>query len=82
MTLAEIRSFTQQTITALHDAGWHIEAFQLSNDLHSIGYRPSMAAALLVLEDAERLAAELAEPQDTWASHPSLTVEERNPSLR
>lgn len=60
MTLNQIRAFTQQTITALHDAGWHREAFGLGNDLQGIGYQPSMVDALMVLEDAERLADALA----------------------
>jgi hypothetical protein len=82
MTINEIRTFTQETITALHEAGWHDEAFSLGNDLHGIGYQPSMADALMVLDDAERLAEALAEPAETWASHPSLTAEQRNPTLR
>jgi hypothetical protein len=82
MKLHEIRNRVQEVITALHDRGWHSEAFALSNDLYDIGHRPLMADALMVLEDAERLEEELAEPQETWFSHPSLTAEERNPSLR
>ena len=82
MKLHEIRSRIQEVITSLHDAGWDNEAFCLGNDLHGIGYQPSMKDALLVLDDAERLAEALATPEETWASHPSLTAEERNSSLR
>ena len=56
MTLNQIRTYTQQVITALHAAGWDADGFGLGNDLRSIGYQPSMPAAYIVLECAERLA--------------------------
>lgn len=59
MTLNEVRDYTQRVIKALHTAGWHIEAFSLSNDLYSIGYQPLPAQYLMVLDDAERLAEQL-----------------------
>ncbi len=55
-TLNQVRDYTQRVIKALHIAGWHVEAFGLSNDLHSIGYQPLPKDYLMVLGDAERLA--------------------------
>jgi len=58
-TLNQTRNYTQQVIRALHDAGWHIEAHGLSNDLYGISYQPLPSQYLMVLEDAERLAEQL-----------------------
>lgn len=83
MTIHQIRERIQEIITALHTAGWHSEAFSLGNDLYDIGDRPSMANALSVLEDAERLEEELREDfLERRYGHPSLSAAERNPSLR
>lgn len=59
MTLNQTRDYAQRVIRALHDAGWHIEAHGLSNDLHSIGYQPLPTAWLAVLDSAEHLAEQL-----------------------
>lgn len=59
MTLNKTRDYTRRVIRALHDAGWHIEAHSLSNDLYSISYQPLPAAWLAVLKNAERLADQL-----------------------
>lgn len=56
MNLHLIRSYTQQVINHLHGYGWHTEGFALGNDLHAIGYQPSMKDAYVVFESAERLA--------------------------
>lgn len=58
-TLNQTRDYTQRVIRALHDAGWHLEAHGLSNDLYSISYQPLPAQYLTVLDDAERLAEQL-----------------------
>lgn len=57
MPLHQIRAFASQTVAALHDAGRHREAWQLSGHLYEIRYQPSESAAQLVMESAERLAA-------------------------
>ena len=59
LTLNKTRDYTQQVIRALHNAGWHIEAHGLSNDLYSISYQPLPAAWLAVFDSAERLAEQL-----------------------
>ncbi len=59
MTLNKTRDYAQRVIRALHDAGWHIEAHGLSNDLYSIGHQPLPTAWLEVLDSAERLAEQL-----------------------
>lgn len=38
--------------------------------------------ARLLTREAAAVAPEPEDPPETWASHPSLTAEERNPSLR
>lgn len=58
-TLNRTRDYTQQVIRALHDAGWHIEAHGLSNDLYSISYQPLPNQYLIVLDNAEHLAEQL-----------------------
>lgn len=60
MTVNQIRAFARETIEAAHDAGWHREAFRLSDKLHSIAYRPTDSAAEVVREYAAWLAACLA----------------------
>jgi hypothetical protein len=59
LTLNKTRDYAQQVIRALHDAGWHIEAHGLSNDLYSISYQPPTTAWLAVFDSAERLAEQL-----------------------
>lgn len=58
-TLNQTRDYTQRVIRALHNAGWHLEAHGLSNDLYGISYQPLPAKYLAVLDDAERLAEQL-----------------------
>ncbi len=53
------RNYTQQVIDALHLAGWDREAFELRNELLSIGYRPLPKDWLMVFDSAERLADQL-----------------------
>lgn len=53
MTLYQIRRFTQDTIRALHDAGLHYQAWELSGYLYEAGYQPSERQARFVLEAAQ-----------------------------
>ena len=57
MTLHQIRRFAQDTISALHDAGLHYQAWELSGYLYEAGYRPSESQAQFVLEAAQLKAA-------------------------
>lgn len=59
MNLNQVRDYTRSVIRALHDAGWHIDAHGLSNDLYSISYQPLPKDYLMVLDSAERLAESL-----------------------
>ncbi len=59
MNLNQVRDYTRRVIRALHDAGWHVDAHGLSNDLYSISYQPLPKDYLMVLESAERLAGSL-----------------------
>lgn len=59
LTFNKTRDYTRRVIRALHDAGWHIEAHGLSNDLYSISYQPLLKDYLMVLDNAERLAEQL-----------------------
>ena len=59
MTLNQVRAYTRLVIKALYMAGWSAEATNLSSDLYSISYRPLPKDYLMVLENAERLAARL-----------------------
>lgn len=57
MNLWTVRTFAQQTIAALHDAGMHREAFQLGDALYGIRYQPIDREVAAVAEQAERMAA-------------------------
>jgi hypothetical protein len=59
MTLNQVRDYTRRVTRALHDAGWHIDANGLSDDLYSISYQPLPKDYLMVLDSAERLAESL-----------------------
>ena len=59
MTLHQIRRFAQDTISALHDAGLHYQAWELSGYLYEAGYRPSESQAQFVLEAAQLYTAQL-----------------------